>query len=342
VDCGACVAICPTGALAALRPTDRALSDQIQAAAGSGGNVVFACAKVAEAEPGLLPVSCLARLDASFVLTAFAAGATDVTLRSGACETCPVRLDDAHVAGAATDAARIMDALPFGGRVIREQREGKAGGGSALTVVETGVEQAPAAMNRLASTPVTRRGFFAVLRHGGTYAAANATGVLKADADPVIDEGPRRELLVRLPRKRERLLASLRELVPHEVPDAVGLFRAPVIDGDRCDRCGMCGRLCPTGALTLEEDSDAGFVRIAGRPDACVACGLCAEVCGPQAIALESVPAGRALWAGSLPVTLVERAPAESAVNDGDFASAVGASFEDKMRALLGVPVNRS
>jgi ferredoxin len=167
--------------------------------------------------------------------------------------------------------------------------------------------------------------------------------VLTADADPVIDEGPRRELLVRLPLKRQRLLASLRELVAHDATEvASGLFVAPVIDGDRCDRCGLCGRLCPTGALTLEEDGDDRFVRIAGRPDACVACGLCAEVCSPQAVVLEPVSVGRALWAGSLSVTLVEPAPISSAANDGDFGSAAAPSFEDKMRALLGVPVNRS
>jgi NAD-dependent dihydropyrimidine dehydrogenase PreA subunit len=53
----------------------------------------------------------------------------------------------------------------------------------------------------------------------------------------------------------------------------------PVLDGTRCDGCGVCVVVCPTGCLEATQS-----VVWLPRPADCVACGACELVCPVQAI----------------------------------------------------------
>ena len=54
----------------------------------------------------------------------------------------------------------------------------------------------------------------------------------------------------------------------------------PWIDVGACTGCGLCVRVCPTGALVL----DRGRAVVA-RPEACNYSGYCEQVCPEMAIA---------------------------------------------------------
>lgn len=55
----------------------------------------------------------------------------------------------------------------------------------------------------------------------------------------------------------------------------------PTVDEDLCDGCGVCLRMCRTGALVA---ADGGKVKV-GEPFACVVgCNACANLCRPGAI----------------------------------------------------------
>jgi len=55
----------------------------------------------------------------------------------------------------------------------------------------------------------------------------------------------------------------------------------PRIDPERCDGCGWCVQVCPTGALGLV----AGKAALT-QPDRCEYDGACEEVCPNDALAL--------------------------------------------------------
>jgi ferredoxin len=53
----------------------------------------------------------------------------------------------------------------------------------------------------------------------------------------------------------------------------------PIVDPQRCDGCGLCVRVCPTGALAIRN----GRVVVAW-PAACEYTGLCELICPTDAI----------------------------------------------------------
>jgi len=53
----------------------------------------------------------------------------------------------------------------------------------------------------------------------------------------------------------------------------------PILDKEKCNKCGLCWLYCPDGAVELLED---GYY----EPDLyyCKGCGICADVCKREAI----------------------------------------------------------
>ncbi|MEL6679131.1 MAG: 4Fe-4S binding protein, partial [Pseudomonadota bacterium] len=75
------------------------------------------------------------------------------------------------------------------------------------------------------------------------------------------------------------------------VPDAAAPLPLPegapygavLVDAGACTLCLSCSSLCPSGALTADEDHP----RLRFQEDACLQCGLCATICPESAIALQ-------------------------------------------------------
>jgi ferredoxin len=318
-DCGACASVCPTGALLPLKPTDPALVETIAAKVALYDSVTIACAKVPAPGSDVVVLPCLARLDPSLLLFAFAKGAASVSLRTGACDECPASQLAGHVASVVADGRRFLEALRLPGRIDLDE-------GQEHSEPE---DAQPAGL--------TRRGFLQLFRKGGVvYAAKTVDGFLPEPGAAVAEKKPRRENPAHVPMKRVLLLESLRALVPEgsALREAHLPFMAPALDRTRCDGCAICGRICPTGALGIEEDEDGGALRITCRQRACVACGLCAEICRQQALSLARISVDSVLACDGQSRTLFERTQRE--------AEPLYGSVEDKMKQLLGAAIYRS
>ena len=51
----------------------------------------------------------------------------------------------------------------------------------------------------------------------------------------------------------------------------------PVVDKEKCNRCGLCSMYCPDGVIDEDLNVDLQF---------CKGCGICAEECPKKAIAM--------------------------------------------------------
>ncbi|MCW9089163.1 MAG: 4Fe-4S dicluster domain-containing protein [Gammaproteobacteria bacterium] len=68
------------------------------------------------------------------------------------------------------------------------------------------------------------------------------------------------------------------------LPALFGVAAVAPITG-RCTGCEACARVCPTGALKIDEAQSRWALRF--RAVQCVDCGVCIEACGPEALQLE-------------------------------------------------------
>jgi pyruvate ferredoxin oxidoreductase delta subunit len=55
----------------------------------------------------------------------------------------------------------------------------------------------------------------------------------------------------------------------------------PIMDKEKCNKCGLCWLYCPDAAIKLLED---GYYEI--DPFYCKGCGICATVCAKEAITM--------------------------------------------------------
>ena len=264
VSCGACAAVCPTGAVgrtvasAALRAEFQAL------AADESSTAVIVCCRAEaaplEGAPFVLP--CLGALATSDVLAAAALGIKRLRLVDGDCEQCPEA-----VAGAALDQAvsTARDTLTVLQQTLHVDRA-----------------RLPGCADRAAPTPpaVSRRGLFGYVAHGlsRSVAAGVAPRAPQRSISALHKQTPP-------PAAHRRLLHDLMALQSRgrgsavRLPSAVPL--AAVIVSPECDVCGLCLRYCPHGAMAIDGAS------VAAHAERCTACGLCAEVCPRSALHLE-------------------------------------------------------
>jgi ferredoxin len=114
-----------------------------------------------------------------------------------------------------------------------------------------------------------RRGF---LRHAlgtGIEEGLKAAGVVQAEQDGFVPPGT---LLARV---------SNGDVLPY----------VPMIDPLSCSGCDACVRLCPHGALALEENDDETHYAVQAQN--CTGCGICVDVCDQGAISVQRWQAQR-------------------------------------------------
>ena len=61
-----------------------------------------------------------------------------------------------------------------------------------------------------------------------------------------------------------------------------GMRGKPAIDKEKCISCGLCVKVCPNRAITLDEETKKPRISLSR----CIFCGECAEVCPRKAITM--------------------------------------------------------
>jgi ferredoxin len=261
--CGACAAVCPTGALDA-KALRASLRRRFGAAVAKGTTVVVACERAALPKGDPAPraaAPCLAALAAGDVVAARRIGIEELVLAHGDCAGCGPRSSAERACATAREAASALTAAGAAVRLSEIDCQSR----------EEESEPRPAAMSR--------RGLFATLVGGvGEALAEPGDGAPLTVAELHAQYRP--------PRAHTALLADLAALAvehPALAPPSSPRLGPPTIAlASACDGCGLCARYCPHAAIAVR------LRRAVVDRARCTGCGLCAEVCPLDALALES------------------------------------------------------
>ncbi|MBX3083628.1 MAG: 4Fe-4S binding protein [Anaerolineae bacterium] len=282
VRCGLCLHRCPTGALDGADGVYRLLYCASQLV--DRENLEIACAHhpdpaVGEAKPDAVITTntCLAALGASAYLALIAQDVRRLTVRLDACDQCPLACNKPEIETAIQQAQTILSTLDNRARIEPVTAVKRSSRRSVLSVM---------------NPPVSRRSFFQSLTH------QPAKGI-----DPLFSaDTPQLESIESAPRERRRLISVLRELAtnPPDTPLTIDGF-AQFSVSEACTACDLCVRVCPSGALQLNQD-DVSFA-LTFSPADCTDCGLCLKFCAADALHRTGTPSLAALIA-SEPQTL--------------------------------------
>ncbi len=341
IGCGTCASACPTEAIAPKLPDDRELAlaaaqalaatrekmAKTEAASAkapdsetentkdaSRGAAVFACASLLEAaqrklDPDtVVALSCLGRIDESLLAVLAAAGATDIYLVHGACETCAYAPGFAMARTVSETANTLFATWNAPTRVhvqprfpsVCKKRE-RAPYNAARREFLLGAKSA-------AQTAAHETTTFAI----DDFFDAKRPGMAGTKAPHVTLDGT---LPHRVPRRRELLLDALAACGnPEDELIGTRLWGHVIIDADACRSCRMCAVFCPTGALAKCDDGrEVGIVH---APGACVKCRTCEQLCPSHALSISEEVFAVDIHAGYVEKCIMRNVSAEKSGPD--------------------------
>jgi ferredoxin len=268
VGCGRCAARCPTDALTVTG------FDRNGSSPPPGHPLRVDCARVpAGSTPkGALRVPCLGGLGTDGLLRLVAGSPYGVRLLDRSlCAECPAGGDAFPPVGDALDTANaLLDemAVPAERRIGVEPRP--------LRDAPRPPTPAPGSHGR----PVSRRDLWKAL----ASEAVRARDAAQAPRPPAsVGSAPLPDGRARVtPRKRLAVIARLRALDETRARPLPARLRPSLAIAPTCRDHNLCVRLCPTGALELQESGSRKAVRF--DPDRCIACAACIHACPGGAI----------------------------------------------------------
>lgn len=260
-SCGACAAVCRTGALAFAARSDMLRAEFQARAAADPATVTLVCRCVdpTSADGAPIVVPCLGGVSARDLIAAASLGIEQLHLISGDCPECPDAAAEAALDLAVATADETLDALHSQWIVARRR------------LPDCKPKAVPS------SHTVSRRGLLAYIMRGLGRTAAEGIAAPEQERSvatlhkQVAPPDAHGLLLSDLAKLESRLAGS-----PVTLPASLPL--ADVNVSSACDACGLCLKYCPHGALTLKSEVPTTDY---GR---CTGCGLCAEVCPRAAV----------------------------------------------------------
>ena len=264
IDCGRCVAVCPTQALAladvdALDPPD------------SGEAIRIECFKVPPKRllPGTIRVPCCGSVSVGRLLE-LAARQPDTVIAvvdRGWCASCNAGGGGAHPARRSVDEATqwlesVGTASQWLPRIEREDLD---------------IEDMPEAIPRAREEPMPGNRAFAAVLEKAPERARSVPSPMGADGMPGHPASERRASP-----ERQRQIEAIYRLAARNGTHVPSELFPHLWQSGACVDHRICVALCPTGALSVETGPGVAVLTVNGST--CIACGSCARGCPESAL----------------------------------------------------------
>lgn len=324
--CGACAAVCPSGALAAQSPSSQKLRALAALHVQHSGAVAFACETYLKTHPAeirrAVAVQCTARCDEALLVDAVLCGAASVSILNSSCTECRQHTLSGLVRAMVDTANQLLGYWQYPAAIALTQK-----------IPET-IKPLPKEGKGDAAIDMSRRAFL-------TGFTKKSESLVTQMLPEIIlgTAGQHSETRVGfpnpmdepkgLPEKWRLLLNSLNQFGNTAVSaDFSGSLWGDIRIADSCNGCGACADACPTAALVAH--SQEGLWRVTFDESHCTQCGLCRDICNCGSIHMNSAVALDTLFA-QLPRTIIVKKQKE--IDD------LLAPPEQRMARLLGCEV---
>ncbi len=309
VNCGACVCVCPTGALSTLEPTVESMAASIASSSDtSSGLAVIACARKASKHEAdaehFSEVACLGQVNEALLVSCAASGLVDMVLVDGDCTTCKYGAVSPSIDETINNAVELLESARSEAIITRASEFPEE--------IEVGKDA------RRSFRGEDRRG---LLFQTGGYVRKVATGVAKKTIDDKLGvENKPKTLRDRLSAGQSGRMPSFKPEGNFEIVEALVriLSKSGVdvydpdddsrfylddtvlntrhfgkldIDLEKCSGCGLCVLFCPTEAIShsqyeTPEDPDRKYLEF--DASLCTQCRLCEDVCIRKCLEIDS------------------------------------------------------
>ena len=304
VNCLACIPACSLGAFQA----DDAVPELLQCLARlENRSIELACEKHSNiilglpgSEVAIQVRGCLAGLGAGALLGLASLGLEQVIVRVDACPSCPWGALLSRIQALIATAQRLLEPC-----------------GKASIITCFGLEDQLAKVERpvwnAADPPLSRRDLFRLAAHQGQLAIART--IIK-DLDNT-ERRPGREHL--------RVQNALTYLVVEPSAEScslAGIGFAWLSVSTDCTACGVCARVCPTGALQFTKAGS--HYEMTFLPPHCIGCEACLHVCAPGALSVDHSPTYAQIFGHLEPLVLSDGELTSCNHCDRSFAAKLG------------------
>lgn len=301
VSCGACYHTCPAGVFSGRDDLRNILTcidnlvdrDVVEVMCAPHPSTLALSART---DAVIRVEGCLASLGASAYIGMLALGAGQIIVRTDHCADCPLHDTQCAIQSAIDSAQGILAGRGEASRLLQQQDAPQPRKGANRPVHSS------------KNPPLSRRKFFSRFSLNGEEAIR-----MILPTDEGLDDAESNT-----PRERRRLLAGLALLPPAKqddpLPDGLPFARLSVAEG--CTACGMCGRVCPTGAIQFFKTDDRFAVSFASG--ACTRCGQCIMFCEPGVLQRDGTPT---------PSELIAAEPVVLAIGDAKRCERCGTLF---------------
>lgn len=293
VNCGCCIAVCPTSALSAIEPNiAQVAADVAKKQNREFSQIVFACGRKAarhEADAeSYVELPCLGHIQEALLLKCASVGIEDIVLVDGNCGTCKYgeassRIDDTCVCaidmiesvGGGSIITRTSD---FPQEILSDEREKERnirGKDRRGIIAQTGGYVGHVAMNVAKKTVNDKLGSTKTPRTLHERLSAGKSGRM-----PTFAPETNFELLDDLQEVCEANGGSVDEYFDESLDGRH--FGSIEIDIEKCSGCGLCVMFCPTAALKhaqYDEPEDESRKYLEFDASLCCQCMLCKDVC---------------------------------------------------------------